>query len=548
MDATVVALAMLLAVVMSGWLVRSVPRLLPLPLIQIGLGALIGLTATYRVSLAPDVFFLLFLPPVLFLDAWRIPRDALFREGPRVLQLALGLVVFTVLGVGFAIRWMIPSMPPAVAFALAAVLSPTDAVAVTAIADRCAFPSRLLTILKGEALLNDVSGLVCLRLAISAIAIGGFSIVHTATAFASLAVGGVAVGAATTLIIAWLKDGIASRFGEDPTNQTLISLLIPFVAYLTAEDFGFSGVLAAVGAGLSMGYVESQGHALAVTRVRREVVWDTIQVALNGMIFVLLGEQLPGVVEGARRTAAEAGHASRWWLLAYVIVIGVGLYFLRFVWVWTSFFVSSLRRRESDLPRLDPDWRAVVISTVGGVRGTVTLAGILTLPMTLPDGTGLPARDLAICLAAGAIILSLLVADVVLPRLVGGLDVPLKHLSAVQETSARVIAASAAIRAIERAQNRLMSERPDAEHVAATAARVAAAYRERLGELSEQGPDGWGPQRGDEVQRVLRLVALKAERDAVLHLGATRVIDQGTERRLVREIDLAEAVQQGRVA
>jgi monovalent cation/hydrogen antiporter len=508
MDATVVGLAMLLAVVMSGWPVRSVPRPLLLPLIQIGLGALIGLTATYRVSLAPDVFFLLFLPPVLFLDAWRIPRDALFREGPRVLQLALGLVVFTVLGVGFAIRWMIPSMPPGVAFALAAMLSPTDAVAVTAIAERCAFPPRLLMILKGEALLNDASGLVCLRFAISAIAIGGFSIVHTATAFAGLAVGGVAVGAATTLVIAWLKDGIASRFGEDPTNQILTSLLIPFVAYLMAEHFGFSGALAAVGAGLSMGYVEAQGQALALTRVRREVVWDTIQVAMNGMVFVLLGEQLPGVVEGARRTVAEAGHASRWWLLAYVIVIGVGLHFLRFVWVWTSFFLSNPRRGECDLPREDTDWRAVIISTVGGVRGTVTLAGILTLPMTLPNGGGLPARDLAICLAAGVIIFSLLVADAVMPRLVGAMDVPLKNLSAVQETSVRRIAASAAIRAIEQARNRLISERPDTEHVA-VAARVAAAYRERLGELSEQGRNGRGLQRADEVQRVLRLAALR---------------------------------------
>jgi CPA1 family monovalent cation:H+ antiporter len=229
-------------------------------------------------------------------------------------------------------------------------------------------------------------------------------------------------------------------------------------------------------------------------------------------------------------------------------VIGVGLHFLRFVWVWTSFFLSNPRRGECDLPREDTDWRAVIISTVGGVRGTVTLTGILTLPMTLPNGGGLPARDLAICLAAGVIIFSLLVANAVMPRLVGGMDVPLKNLSAVQETSARCIAASAAIRAIEQARNRLISERPDTEHVAAAAARVAAAYRERLGELSEQGRNGWGLQRADEVQRVLRLAALKAEREAILHLAAIRAIDQGTERRLVREIDLAEAVQQERLA
>lgn len=201
-------------------------------------------------------------------------------------------------------------MPLAVAFALAAVLSPTDAVAVSAIASRCAMPPRLLTILKGEALLNDASRLVCLRLAVAAAVTGSFSIVHAFTSFLALAIGGIVIGIATTLLVAMVKHFIASRFSEDPTNQILISLLMPFIAYQMSEEFGVSGVLAAVAAGLTMSYVESQGHALALTRVRRRVVWDTVQVTLNGMIFVLLGEQLPGVVEGATNTAAEAGHPS----------------------------------------------------------------------------------------------------------------------------------------------------------------------------------------------------------------------------------------------
>jgi CPA1 family monovalent cation:H+ antiporter len=542
MDSTVVALAMLLAVIVSSWLARGLPPLLPLPLIQVGLGSVIGMMATYRVSLMPDLFFLLFLPPLLFVDAWRIPRDALLREGPRVLQLAMGLVFFTVLGMGFAIRWLIPSIPTEVAFALAAVLSPTDAVAVTAIADRCAFPPRLLTILKGEALLNDSSGLVCLRFAISAAAAGSFSIAHAATEFVRLAVGGATVGVASTLVIGWLKGRIARRFGEDPTNQILISLLMPFVAYLMAENWGFSGVLAAVTAGLAMGYIESGGRALALTRVRREVVWDTVQAALNGMIFVLLGEQLPAVVQGATQTATETGHTSRWWLLAYVVAIGTGLHCLRFVWVWASLRLARTGNRTATAGSVATDWRRIAIGTIGGVRGTVTFAGILTLPIALPDGTNLPGRDLAICLAAGVIIFSLLVAHTVLPRLVGAIQSPAEGFSPAQEASARAVAAAAAIRAIERVRLHLTAHGSAGPAVAITAARIAAPYQHRLTGLSEA--DHPAPDDSGEIERTLRLAALKAEREAILHLATIHAIDRGTQRRLVHEIDLAEAAHQ----
>jgi CPA1 family monovalent cation:H+ antiporter len=375
---------------------------------------------------------------------------------------------------------------------------------------------------------------------------GSFSIAHAAAEFLRLAIGGAAVGAASTLVIGWLKGRTAARFGEDPTNQILISLLMPFVAYLMAEDFGFSGVLAAVTAGLAMGYIESGGRALALTRVRREVVWDTVQAALNGMIFVLLGEQLPAVVEGATQTATETGHASRWWLLLYVVAIGVGLHCLRFVWVWASLRLAKAGNRKAASGPFATDWRAIAIGTIGGVRGTVTFAGILTLPLAFPDGTPLPARDLVICLAAGVIIFSLLVAHVVLPRLVGAIAVPIEGLSSAQETSARAIAAAAAIRAIERVRGRLMSHGSASQAVAATAARVAAPYQERLSGLSEA--DQPAGEHSGEIERTLRLAALSAEREAILHLAAIRAIDRGTQRRLVHEIDLTEAAHQERFA
>lgn len=180
-----VVLVMLLAVVASGYLARVLPHWLPLPLplVQIALGATIAGVFGQGVTLDPHLFFVLFLPPLLFLDGWRIPKDGLFRDRRVVLQLALGLVVFTVVGIGLLIHWMIPAMPLAVAFALAAILSPTDPVAVSSIAARSPIPKRVMHILEGESLLNDASGLVCFRFAVAAAMTGTFSLVSASRPF-----------------------------------------------------------------------------------------------------------------------------------------------------------------------------------------------------------------------------------------------------------------------------------------------------------------------------------------------------------------------------
>src|SRR5271154_762075 len=219
------------------------PVPLPLPLVQIALGAVIASVANLGVSLKPDIFFLLFLPPLLFLDGWRIPKEGLFRDKGTILELALGLVVFTVVGVGFFINWMIPAMPLAVAFALAAIVSPTDTIAVSAIASRVPIPKRLMHILEGESLLNDASGLVCMRFAVVAALTGTFSLVDASTTFLWLAIGGVAIGVAVTWGVTQAKHWASRRFGEDAGSQVLLSLLIPFGAYLLAERFGCSGIL-----------------------------------------------------------------------------------------------------------------------------------------------------------------------------------------------------------------------------------------------------------------------------------------------------------------
>lgn len=539
MEIIAVVLLLLLAVVVSGALARMSPVPLPLPLVQIALGAAITAYANQGVALKPEIFFLLFLPPLLFLDGWRIPKEGLFRDKGTILELALGLVVFTVVGVGYFIHWMIPSVPLPVAFALAAILSPTDPIAVSAIAARVPIPKRLMHILEGESLLNDASGLVCMRFAVAAMLTGTFSIVDAIGTFVWLAVGGIAIGTGITWAAAVAKNWLATRYGEETGSQILISLLIPFGAYLLAEHFHCSGILAAVAAGITMSYVEQSGQALGVTRVRRAAVWDWVQFTANGVIFVLLGEQLPQIVTGAARIVWESGHGHPAWLIVYVIGIYLALAALRFAWVWTSLRFTLFRPARRGWKTFVPG-RLIAATSVAGVRGAITLAGILTLPLAMNDGTPFPARDLAVFLAAGIIILSLVMASLTLPHLLKDLKLPPEPSHQEEEDQARVAAAEAAIRAIDEAQKEMSEGRSDADFYAETAARIMELYRQRIDGRTGTGEEIARARKSEEIERKLRLAALRAERDALYRLVRGRRLPEDMARQLVREIDLQE--------
>jgi CPA1 family monovalent cation:H+ antiporter len=542
-----IVLFLLLAVVVSGSVSRMLPLPVPTPLVQIVLGALIGLSTSYRVELDPELFLLLFLPPLLFLDGWRIPKDELLKDVSTVVELALGLVLLTVVGMGFFIHWLIPAMPLAVAFALAAVVSPTDPIAVSALASRVSVPRRMMHILEGESLLNDASGLVCLRFAIAAALTGTFSTSAALASFAWVAGIGIAVGAAVTLVATRAKAWVSERYGEETGSQILVSLLIPFGAYLVAEHIHASGILAAVAAGVTMTFAEISRQALASTRMRRNSVWDAIQFALNGIIFVLLGEQLPAILAGAKETVRITGHHGVEWLGVYVLAIVAGLAALRFGWVWVSLHLTLLRRRKGaeDAALHSPGWRLVAAMSFAGVRGAITLAGVLTLPLTMNDGTPFPARDLAIFLAAGVIIASLLIASVALPALLNGLRMPAEPSLAAEEDAARVATSAAAIREIERAQHDLAEERGDADFYAAAGSRIMDLYRERI-ESRVHGKQVSAEARlQDKLERRFRLVGLQAERDTLFQLARDRQVGSVTAQKLIRELDLLEARYRG---
>ena len=297
MEIVFTVLILLLAVAVSGVTARLVPFKLPLPLFQIGLGAVLALPLFgLRISFDPELFLLLFIPPLLFTDGWRMPKREFFRLAQPILALALGLVLFTVVGVGYFIHWMIPVISLPSAFALAAVLSPTDAVAVASIIGKGRLPPTMQHVLEGEALMNDASGLVAFKFAIIAVLSGTFSLLDAGISFTLISIGGLAVG----LIVAWgfglVRRKIIEWSGDEPGIQVVLLLLIPFSAYIFAEHFGLSGILSAVAAGMLMPYIETAGAESAATRMQSQSILTMLEFVFNGMSFILLGLQLPGIV------------------------------------------------------------------------------------------------------------------------------------------------------------------------------------------------------------------------------------------------------------
>ena len=336
---------------------------------------------------------------------------------------------------------------------------------------------------------------------------------------------------------------LSRHFGQEIGSPILISLLIPFGAYLLAEYVHASGILAAVAAGITMSYVELSGRLLATTRMQRTAVWNTVQFALNGIMFVLLGEQLPASLKGALASVGQSGHNNPWWLLLYAVAINLGLALLRLVWVWISLRLNLAEAHRRGEPMAKLHWRLLLATSLAGVRGAITLAGVMTLPLLLPDGTLFPARELAIFLATAVILVSLLAASIGLPPLLKGLQLPPEPAEQQEESLARRASATAAIAAVEKAQHALLerASATDVDIYANAATRVIALYQHWLDEDASSEDEARQLRKADTAERELRLAALQAQRDAIYELARHYRISDEVSRRLVREVDLMES-------
>ncbi|MEQ5091096.1 Na+/H+ antiporter [Providencia rettgeri] len=537
MSVVTLVLVFLLAVVVSVFVSRLLKDIIPLPLIQIALGAGLSLYG-FTVEFEPHLFLFLFIPPLLFLDGWRIPKEALFQEIKPIMSLAIGLVVVTVIGMGFFIHWLIPAISLAVAFALAAILSPTDPVSVSAMTVNSPLPSRMAHILEGESLLNDATGLVCFSFAVVAALTGTFSLASAAGQFVLVAFGGILIGLLVAWAIGWLNQLLVKRTGEEPAIQIMISLLMPFTAYLLAEHLHVSGILAAVVAGIAMHYEKIAGRMQAATRMQSKAVWDTVQTALNGMIFILLGEQLPGMWTNMPAVAEAAGASHPWMLFVYVAIITVALAVLRFSWVWISMTLTVFHKRrrgkEADVMHI----RMMAVMATAGVRGAITLAGILTLPLLMPDGSLFPNRDVAIFLAMGVILCSLLIASIALPILTKGLvqDLPYDN----DEIRARLALNEAAMAHLRELMNHPSDDMDEIAMRTEVGAKLLEIYGRRLDNSDETESDVYDLHKMINMEREMSKSALKAKRDALYQMRKSKNINERVYHRLRDELDLKE--------
>lgn len=542
MESIVIIFTMLIAIVVSGAIVRVLPFTIPLPLIQIGLGMIISGVFQEGITIEPEVFFFIFLPPLLFLDGWRIPKDALQNNKLAIFQLAFGLVILTVVGLGLIINWMVPSLPLAVSFALAAILSPTDPVAVAGIARKLAMPTRIMTILEGEALFNDASGLVAFRIAVLAAITGAFSFYHAMASFLWVAIAGILMGVIVTWTLSVIRAHFTAHYGEETGSEILISLLTPFAAYIAAEQVGASGILAAVAAGITMGKLELSGRVSPLTRMRRAAIWDTVQFTLNGIMFVLLGEQLPAIFEGAVQVVQQTGHHNPWWLIIYATVICLSLVALRFIWAYVSLKLLRIFHQKSYHHYKPSRLRDILLVSFGGVRGAVTLAGVLTLPLLMPDKTAFPGRDLAIFLAATTIILSLITASLALPLLVKGINTensPTKTSIANQTEFAIHTAYQAAVNHTNSYLKQLIENNPqlEADLLQPRLDRLLADFEATFSHKDEQDHN---TRQLMDIERQLRLEIINSARQTTYHLARDKKISDEVARNIVKQLDYDE--------
>ena len=516
-------LAIMLAVVVLSLLARRLH--IPYPIFFVIGGTLLGfIPGLPQVPLNPQLIFLLVLPPLLFpaalFTSW---RD--FRANSRPISLlAIGLVLFTTVIVAFLAKYYF-HLPLAVGFVLGAIISPPDAIAATAIAQRLKIPRRIVTVLEGESLVNDATALVTYRLAIIGVTTGFFSWVGAAEQFFITSIGGILLG----LVIGWLADQFHRRI-DDPPIEITFSLMTPFVAYLAAERLHVSGVLAVVSAGVYLGWRTPEILSFQ-TRLQGGPVWDMVEFLLNGFVFILIGLQLPDILH---RLAAD--HYSLGLLIRYASLITLAIILIRMFWIFPAaylprFLFKSIRRRDPY-----PSWQSLVIVGWTGMRGVVSLAAALALPLYKADGTPFPGRDLVLFLTFVIIFATLVLQGLSLPSLIRWLGIKDDGSTEKEEREARLQANEAALARL----NKLTE--PDPMRLEALN-RLRIEYEDHIVQLkSEETQMAGAPLRlfSSEYER-LSLDALQQERRTIIKLRNNGTINDDALRRIQRDIDLAEA-------
>lgn len=519
---SLIVLALLVAA--TGLIVVAQAVRIPYPILLVLGGLALGLVPGMpEFELPPDLVLVAVLPPLLYGAAFFTSLREFRANLKPIVLLAIGLVLLTMVLVAVVVHAVIPGISWPVAFVLGAIVSPTDPTAATSIAQRLGLPRRLVGIIEGESLVNDGTALVAYRYAVLAVVTGSFSLPSASGHFVLSVAGGIAVGVA----VGWVIRQVRLRIDNPPVEIT-ISILSGYFAFLPAHALDVSGVLAAVSAGIYLGW-----HTLELTSARTRLqgiaVWEIIFFVLNGLLFTLVGLQLPVILDALSGRSAES-------LLLYAVLVTVVVIAARFLWVFPATYLPRLRRPEVLDGAADAPWKGATVIAWSGMRGAVSLAAALALPLTTDAGTPFPNRELIIFLTFSVILGTLLLQGLTLPALIRMLRLRDDEMEGKEEAKARIYAAEAALARLE--------ELVDEDWVREdTAERLRAMFnfrRERFRSRFDPETDGDIEDRSLSYQRLLREL-LEAERNAVLNLQRDGRIDDEVMRRVIRDLDLEEA-------
>lgn len=503
MDILLTVLLLITALLISNVVSHYIP-FIPTALIQVALGIMIILVfEDISFDIETEWFLLLFIAPILYNDGRHFPREELWKLRGPILGNAVLLVLITTVAGGFFIHWMIDSIPLSAAFALAAILSPTDPVAVNGIAQRIHIPQKVLNLVRGESLINDASGLVAFNYAITAVVTGYFSLSEAALDFSYKFVIGAALGLVLGLLVIWIRYILRHQGINDVTFLSLLHIMTPFIIFIITENFlHASGVIAVVVAGIIHSLVRERAETqVAEEQMLAENIWTIILFILNGIVFLLLGLSIPSSMSGV----LENPNINEWLLIGYVLAIALVILGIRFVWAYL--FAAYEYRYGKMEGAVKPNLKQTLFVSLTGVRGTVTMVGVLSIPFLLENGEDFPNRSLIIFLAAGTILVTLIAATILLPLLSRGRleEGEQTDFLEMEEARRRVLLASI---------KKIKSEMNEENEVAAY--ELMDEYKLRLQQTysGEQGLKE-GTKKYRQLVKELRLKALKAERDYI---------------------------------
>ena len=505
--------------VIARWV--GVPYPIVLVLGGVVLGAAPGMP---EIQLDPDLVLVIFLPPLLYSAAFFSDLQALRANARPISMLAIGLVLVTTAVVAVIGHELI-DLPWAVAFALGAIVSPTDPIAATAIMRRVGAPRRIVNVIEGESLVNDATALVVYKVAVSAAVGASVSVAEASLDFVTAAAGGVAIGIAVGYVVAAVR-----RRLDDPPTEITISLFTGYAAFVGADAIGASGVLAAVTTGLYLGWRAPQ-LITPETRLQTYAVWEVLTFLINATLFILIGLQLPVILDGLRSFPANevAGYTAA----VCVAVIGV-----RFLWMFTTpYAIRVLDRRPAQRARRS-DWRTRVVGAWSGMRGAVSLAAALALPLETDSGAPLPGRDLILFITFALILITVVGQGLTLPTLIRRLGVHEDDgLEDSEETRARLAASKAALTRLTEIEEEEWVREDTVERVRAMYRYRKQRFATRAGMIDDE--DGI-EDRSLAYQRLMH-VLFDAQRQSLVALRNEGSISNEVMRRIERELDLEES-------